>query len=99
MLDHSVFGFRMDNPSVMCLYCIVTVFIKGPIPAPRIIRFVLTVCSDVLLDPEYGRFAMGAESPILIPGTCIYMYGLQFREDLVEEDNDSKQIKTCALSF
>ena len=44
--------------------------LTGPIPAPHITRFV--VRSDELLNLRYGRSAIGAERPILIPTVHSY---------------------------
>ena len=59
------FVFRMGNPCL--IYGMITVPTLAPMSAPRIIRFV--VHSDDLLNPEYGRSAIRAGRPILIPST------------------------------
>ena len=42
-------------------YCMITVPRRGPLPERFVVR------SDARLNPEYGRSAIGAERPILIP--------------------------------
>ena len=63
----SSFDVRMDNPCLV--YGMITVPTLGPIPAPHTFRS----SSDVL----YGRSAVGAERPILIPSTAILLLVLE----------------------
>ena len=66
----SVFGFRMDNPSVLCVYGMITVRRKGPLPAPY------TFCCS------FGRTAKSTVWPIrhwggepyANPYSSIYLY-------------------------